>query len=79
VLSIRDAVFALAVTNTDRLHKSQQRTSQFQDWAVGFGWEGALTVKKWFLEDEALVADIDRDANAMQRRCQRAVVAHGLK
>jgi hypothetical protein len=68
VLSIRNAVLALAVVNTDRLHKSRQRTSQIQDWTVGVGWEGALAVKGCLLEDESVVANIEWDAYATRRR-----------
>ena len=52
-------MLALAVVNTGRLHKSRQRTSQIQDWAVGVGWEGALMMKGWLLEDESAVENIE--------------------
>ena len=46
---------------------------------AGFGWEGTLSVKGWLLTDAPLIAAIDRDAQAMQRRCRRLVVNdHGL-
>ena len=58
---------------------SQQRTGLFQDWAVGFGWEGASSVQGWLVTDKTLTDQINRDAEAMQRRCRRVIDAHGLK
>ena len=77
MLSIRNAALALAVVNTDRLHKSRQRTSQIQDWTVGVVQEGALAVKGCLLEDESIVANIEWDAYATRRRCRREIIAHG--
>ena len=72
-------VRALAHKNTNRFHLSQQRTGLLQDWAVGFGWEGARSVQGWMITDRKLVADINRDAGTMQRKCRRLVDAHNLK
>ena len=46
---------------------------------VGFGWEGARSVQGWLVTDKALTDQINRDAEAMQRRCRRVVEGHGLK
>ena len=46
---------------------------------MGFGWEGARSVQGWLFTDKARNVAINKDSEAMQRRCRRAIVAHGLK
>ena len=79
VLSIVDDVRALATRNVGRFHLSRQRTGLFQDWVMGFGWEGARSVQGWLVTDKSLTDQINRDSEAMQRRCRRVIDAHGLK
>ena len=79
VLSIVDDVRTLATRNVGRFHLSRQRTGLFQDWVVGFGWEGARSVQGWLVTDKALTDQINRDAEAMQRKCRRVIDEHGLK
>ena len=79
MLSIVEHVRTLATRNVGRFHLSQQRTGLFQDWAVGFGWEGARSVQGWLVTDKALTDAINRDAETMQRKCRRVIESHGLK
>ena len=46
---------------------------------MGFGWEGARSVQGWLVTDKVLTDQINRDAEAMQRRCRRVVEGYGLK
>ena len=79
MLSIVEDVRTLATRNVGRFHLSRQRTGLFQDWAVGFGWEGARSVQGWLVTDKTLTDQINRDSETMQRRCRRVIDAHELK
>ena len=79
MLSIVENVRTLATRNVGRFHLSSHRTGLFQDWVVGFGWEGARSVQGWLVTDKVLTDQINRDAEAMQRRCRRVVEGYGLK
>ena len=79
MLSIVDDVRKLATQNAGNFHLPRQRTGLFQDWVVGFGWEGARSVQGWLVTDKALTDKINTDAEAMQRKCRRVIEFHGLK
>ena len=79
MLSIVEDVRALATRNVGRFHLSRQRTGRFQDWVVGFEWEGARSVQERLVTGKVLTDDINRDAETMQRKCRWLIERHGLK
>ena len=79
MLSIVEDVRALVTRNAGRFHLSRQQTGQFQDWALGFGWEWARSVQGWLVTDKVLTDSTNRDAETMHRKCRRLIKRHGLK
>ena len=72
-LSVVADVCALAMRNVNRFHLSRQRTGRLKDGVVGFGWEGARSVQGWLVTDKVHTGAINRDAQAMQRKCRRLI------